>query len=299
MILLNWIKTKLLKVRFLAVVIGIVIFVIGCQGNPENQETTWQKIQRVGVVRVGYANENPYAYLDRQSKRLTGEAPEILRVVFQQMGIEKVEGVLTEFSSLIPGLKAKRFDVIAAGMYITPQRCAEIAFTNPTYKVGEAFLVKKGNPLKLNSYEDVASNSNARLGVVAGAIELDYALAVGIPNERIAILPDAPSAVAAVQSGRIDAYGGTSLTIQNMLDKAGVGKLERAKPFTNPKIDGKTVIGYGAFGVRKQDQELLDIFNQKLKTFIGSPEHLELVAPFGFTETELPEEVTATELCQK
>ena len=33
----------------------------------------------------------------------------------------QVDGVLTEFGSLIPGLQAGRFDIIAAGMFVTPE----------------------------------------------------------------------------------------------------------------------------------------------------------------------------------
>ena len=41
------------------------------------------------------------------------------------MGINQVEGVLTEFGSLIPGLQARRFDIIAAGMYVTLNAAAK------------------------------------------------------------------------------------------------------------------------------------------------------------------------------
>lgn len=270
----------------------------GCEQTGRQDETTLQRIQREGVVRIGYANEAPYAYVDEKTGRLTGEAPEIARVVLKQMGVERVEGVLTEFGSLIPGLKAERFDIIAAGMYVLPKRCREIAFTNPTYKIGEAFLVEAGNPLGLQSYQDVAAHSKARLGVVAGAVELAYARATGVPDERIAVLPDAPSAVAAVQAGRIDAYAGTALTIQDMLSKARDSGLERASPFTDPVIEGKTVIGYGAFGIRKDDKTLLDVFNSQLNAFIGSEQHRALIRPFGFSESELPGDVNAESLCR-
>lgn len=275
-----------------------VFAMMGCGDGGQPEETTLQRIQREGIVRIGYANEAPYAYVDEKTGRLTGEAPEIARVVLRQMGVERVEGVLTEFGSLIPGLEANRFDIIAAGMYILPKRCREIAFTNPTYRIGEAFLVQAGNPLDLHSYEDVAAHSTARIGVVAGAVELGYARATGIPDERISVLPDAPSAVAAVQAGRIAAYAGTALTIQDMLNKAGDGRVERADPFANPTVEGEAVLGFGAFGIRKQDEALLGKFNEHLDAFIGSDQHRELVKPFGFTDAELPRDMTAESLCR-
>jgi polar amino acid transport system substrate-binding protein len=261
------------------------------------ESTTLERIRKQGVVRIGFANEAPYAYVDTKTGRLTGEAPEIARAVLKRLGVSEVKGVLTEFGSLIPGLKASRFDVIAAGMYITKPRCGQIAFSNPTYSIGEAFVVRKGNPKQLYSYEDVAKNQGARLGVVTGAIERDYAVKTGIPTARLRILPDAPSALEAVAAGRIDAYGGTSLTVNDLLRKANNPQLERATPFTDPVIDGESVRGYGAFGFRQTDKALMAAFNQELEQFIGSPEHLELVKKFGFTENELPGEATAAGLC--
>ncbi|MDX9972979.1 MAG: ectoine/hydroxyectoine ABC transporter substrate-binding protein EhuB [FCB group bacterium] len=256
-----------------------------------------EHIQSAGAVRVGYANEAPYAYLDTKTGRLTGEAPEIARAVFKRMGVNEVEGVLTEFGSLIPGLKASRFDIIAAGMYITPARCQQVAFSNPTYRIGEAFVVKAGNPLGLHGYEEVAANPKARLGVVAGTVERGYARGMGVPDAQVIVFPDAPSALAGVEAGRVDAYAGTSLTVQDLLRKAGTPGLEKAEPFRDPVVDGKPLAGYGAFAFRKENAALLEEFNRHLAEFIGSPEHLALVRPFGFTEAQLPNGVTAAELC--
>ena len=266
-------------------------------GFPANGSSTLERMRQSGVARVGYANEAPFAYYDTTTHQLTGEAPEVARYVLKQMGVPRIEGVLTEFGALIPGLKARRFDIIAAGMYITPARCRQIAFSEPTYGIGQAFIVKAGNPSNLHSYEDVAAHPTARIGVVAGAIELEYTRAVGIPYSRVMIFPDAPSAVAGVEAGRIDAYAGTSPTIQNLLDKAGNRMIERAAPFTDPLIKRKRARGYGAFGFRKEDSDLLQAFNGHLTTFIGSPQHHALVKRFGFTDADTPGEMTTAQLC--
>lgn len=258
---------------------------------------TFEKIKNKGVVRVGYANEAPFAYMDTSTRKLTGEAPEIARVILKKMGINKVEGVLTEFGSLIPGLKARRFDMIAAGMYITPERCKEVSFSNPTYTIGQAFIVKKGNPLNLHSYEDIAKNEKAKVGVVVGAVERGYARALGVPDERIVVFPDTPSALAGVLANRVGAFAGTSLTVARLLKESKSRELEQAHPFQDPIIEGKVAGGYGAFTFRKDDKKFLEEFNRHLKDFIGTQEHLDLVSPFGFTRESLPGAVTAKELC--
>ena len=264
-------------------------------GEPAGQSTL-QAAKQSGSVRIGYANEAPFAYMDSGSGQLTGESVEIARAVLKRMGIEKIEGVLTEFGSLIPGLQAKRFDIIAAGMYVTPERCKQVIFSNPTYGVDAAFLVQKGNPKQLHSYQDVAKQ-DARLGVVVGAIEAEYASKNGVPAAQTVVFPDAASALAGVQAGRADAYAATALTVNDLMKRSAAADLERAQPFTNPTIDGKSVRGYGAFAFRQQDQDFADAFNAELASFLGSPEHRKLVEPFGFTEAELPGDMTAAQLC--
>lgn len=270
--------------------------VLGCACSQGPDGDTLERARASGTLRVGFANEAPFAYLDPATSELTGEAPTLARAVLAELGIERIEGVLTEFGSLIPGLKAGRFDVIAAGMYILPARCREIAFSEPTYSVGEAFVVRQGNPRKLHSYADVAS-SDAKLGVVAGAVQLKYAVDSGVPRSRIVIFPDAPSALEGVAAQRVDAYAATALTVNDLLRRAGNPALERAQPFTDPVVEGRPVRGYGAFGFRKEDEALRRAFNEVLGRLIGTPRHLELVRPFGFTELEQPGKVTAASLC--
>jgi polar amino acid transport system substrate-binding protein len=267
-----------------------------CGGGGDADLATLERLQAAGVVRVGYANEPPYAYLDTATGALTGEAPEIARVVLAELGITEIEGVLTEFGSLIPGLQAGRFDMIAAGMYVTPARCAQIAFSNPTYSIGEALIVPAGNPLDLHSYADLRDTAGATIGVVIGAIESTYAAGVGIDRARIVTFPDPPSAVAGVRAGRVSAYAATDLTAQDLIRRDGTG-IEQAAPFTDPVIDGEPVRGYGAFGFRTADTAFREAVDRQLAGFLGTPAHRALVAPFGLAEPQQPGAVTAAGLC--
>lgn len=276
--------------------------VAGCSAGSSEDEalsaTTLETARDEGVVRVGYANEAPYAYLESRTDSLLGEAPAVARMVLGELGIGEIEGVLAEFGALIPGLKAGRFDIIAAGMYVQPRRCGEVAFSEPSYCVGEAFMVRSGNPLGLHSFQDVAAHASATVGVVAGAVQLGYARDLGVPDERIVVFPDAPSAVAGVQSGRVDAYAGTRLTVLDLLSKADDAELAVAEDFVQPLIDGEVARGCGAFAFRPEDQAFVDAFNAELALLLGSDEHAAAVAPFGFGTEELPGDVTTAELCR-
>lgn len=250
-----------------------------------------ERIKEQGFIRIGFANEAPFGYATPDGK-LTGEAPEVAKAVLAKMGITEVDGVLTEFGSLIPGLKAGRFDVIAAGMFINPKRCEEIAFSEPSYGIGQAFLVPTGNPKELTDYASLVANPDAKLAVMSGAVEADYAKSAGVSEEQLVVLPDQSSLLAAVQAGRADAAALTALSIADMASK-GEG-VESAKPFG--EVAGVSVKGHGGFGFRKEDADLQAAFNAELTAFLGTPEHIALVEQFGFGADYLPNK-TMAQLC--
>ena len=254
-------------------------------------DTTFERAKAQGFIRVGFANEAPFGYATPDGK-LTGEAPEVAKAVLAKIGIPQVDGVLTEFGSLIPGLLAGRFDIIAAGIFITPKRCAQVQFSEPTYGIGQAFLVTKGNPKGIKDYSSIVSNKDLKLAVMAGAVEAGYAKDSGITLTQLVILPDQSSLVKAVQAGRADAAALTALSIADMASKND--GVESTAPFGT--VAGKSVVGHGGIAFRKEDKDLYEAFNAELKKFIGSEEHIKLVTPFGFGKGFLPTKTTA-QLC--
>jgi polar amino acid transport system substrate-binding protein len=254
-------------------------------------QSTLEKAREAGFIRIGFANEAPYGYATADGK-LTGEAPEVAKAVLAKMGISEVDGVLTEFGSLIPGLKAGRFDIIAAGMFITPPRCQEVAFSEPSYGIGQAFLVKEGNPQSITDYATIAGNEDLKLAVMAGAVEVGYAKKAGVGMGQLVVLPDQSSLVKAVQADRANAAALTALSIADMASKNN--GVEATAPFG--EVAGESVKGHGGFAFRQEDKDLHEAFNAELKKFLGSEEHIALVTPHGFGEGYLPNKTTA-ELC--
>jgi polar amino acid transport system substrate-binding protein len=263
----------------------------------EMEESTLARAQREGVIRVGFANENPYAYAEPDGT-LNGEAVQVAREVFTRMGIEEMDGVLTEFGSLIPGLQAGRFDVITAGMYVNPTRCEQVLFADPEYTIGDALIVAAGNPLDLHSYEDIAANPDVRVGTGAGYLENDFLLAVGVSEDQIVNFPDDPTGFAGLQAGQIDAWTGTRPTALKTLEDAGTGDFELADPFTQPVIEGESVVNYGAAAFRFEDEDLRQEFNMHLEDIKEEGVLIDLIGQFqGFDEGALPGDVKAEDIC--
>jgi polar amino acid transport system substrate-binding protein len=276
--------------------VGLVMAII--LSGIAHAETTLEKCQREGYITVAFANEKPAAYADTHGK-LTGRAVEVSRVVFTRIGIAEMQGMLTQWGSLIPSLLAKRVDAITADMYIKPARCKKVSFSEPISKYGEGLAVKKGNPKKLHSLEDIAANPEAKLAVISGgAVEYQYARAVGVPDSRILRVPDPASGMAALQAGRVDAFCHPRQTIKDMVKTANDPNLEVASPYTDPVIDGKVVVDYGATAFRQEDTALKEAYNRELKKFIKSGEMAALYIKWKVGAEEVPEDhVNTKDIC--
>jgi len=298
----QWTRRDMLKRSGLtaAAIIGGPVLLGACSKTEETGGgSTLDAIKKAQKVKVGFANEAPFGFRDK-SGDLTGEAPELARAIFKNMGIPTLEPILAKsFDALIPGLAAKQYDIIAAGMFITPERCQQIAFANPDYFGSNAFLVKKGNPAGIKTFAEVKS-SGIKLGVLGGAVEKGYAKDSGIADDKISTFPDQNAAFQGILAGRVDAVALTSASLRWTLAQNFPGKpLEVTTPFI-PVVGGKEQPNFGGFGIRKGDTELLNAFNAELKKLQDSNGVLPLVQKFGFTQTDVEKARTQTadQLCK-
>ncbi|WP_438817847.1 ectoine/hydroxyectoine ABC transporter substrate-binding protein EhuB [Streptomyces clavuligerus] len=251
-----------------------------------------ERLRAQGRVRLGLAGEQPYGYIGKDG-RMTGSAPAVARRIFRALGVDEVEPFPTEFGSLIAGLNSLQFDVVAAGMYITPARCRQVIFAEPEYRMLSAFVVPKGNPRGLRSYEDVA-RSGARLATGVGYAEIAYAEAAGVRSVRA--LPDQLAGLLAVEQGRADVFAGTAVAVRKVVRESGSTRIEATDEVT-PYVDGEPVVDMGAFAFRTPETGLRDAFNRELRALKRSGELLEIMRPFGFTEKQMTTG-TAEEKCR-
>ena len=250
----------------------------------DRPEDTWHRIQREGVVRIGYSQEPPFAFRLADG-RVTGEAPEIARAVFARLGVRRIEWVQTEFRALIPELEAGHFDVVAAGMFVTPERSRLVAFSRPTYVASMALLVPAESAGVLCGLTPLRHRATARLAVLEGAVEGALAIHAGFPAHRLVLVPDLGTALQALRTGQAQALALTQFTLR------AAAQREPAFATVFPLCDEAGLArhtGEGAFAFRRDAERLRRAFDAELGRFVGSPEHLRLVAPFGITRVDLP-----------
>jgi len=283
---------------WLLLLMPLITLILAACGPVSGQEgqSTLETAREQGYVTIGFANEQPYAYMN-EDLELTGISVDIASTILENLGIPGMEGVLTEFGMLIPGLQSRRYDMATAGMFITPNRAnAEgIQFANPEFAIGEGMAVQAGNPLNLQSYEDVANNEEATIATPSGTIEVDYLQQSGVPLERIVTVPDIASALSALQAGRADAMTATAPAVRSTVEQANAPDVEIVEDFEQPVIDGEPVEDFGATVFRDTDQDFIDAWNEELRRLEESGELLEIYEDYGFTEENLPGGITPEE----
>lgn len=276
------------------------IFLAACGGSEDatgedEGKSKLEQLQEKGSVKIGFANEPPYAY--EEGGELKGAAVDIAAAVFKELGIEEMDSQLADFGQLIPGLQAQQFDVVTAGMAINPDRCENALFGEPEMQYGEGLVVEAGNPLGLESYKDIAANPDVTVVVMEGATEIEFLKSEGVSEDQITTAPDIPATFSAVQSGRADATTGTEMTVKMALESANTDALEFVETFEQPDIDG--VPSYGAAAFNLQDQELVDAYNEKLAELKEDGTVTELLEKNGYSAqmNVVPDEVTAEAVC--
>lgn len=291
----DWeVKVKLTKSLFTTIV--AIAMLVGTNVG-SNADDSLSRLQDTGEANMAIWNQAPYSYRQPDGE-MAGTEYEIAREIFRRLKINSVIAHTTEWGSLIPGLKAKRFDVIGAAMYIRPKRCDQVAFTDPHFQDYTGLIIAKGNPKGIKTYDDLRTNSDVIASATQGGVSEQILTAFGVPKERIKSFPGLPEQLEGLKSGRIDVVVlGSADAMVVARKESGLDALVFNTP---PVIDGKPHIDYASFAFRLEDVTLFEAFNAELNKFIGSDAHKAILAKHGLSDQLIPTGgITAKELCQE
>lgn len=276
-----------------AAAVGGPTLLSACESTSSSGSDVLSKAKKNGFINVGIAGEIPYGYTDKTGK-VTGEAPEVARAVFKNLGVPELRAKQVDFDALIQSLDAGDFDMVAAGMAILPKRCKHATFSVPDYQALVAFLVPKGNPKNIKTFADV-KRTGVTIAAENGAVELGYATDAGISSGQIQQFNSPDEMLSAVTSNRVYGMLLTDITLNSLA--AGNPKVE-VTPGFQPVVSGKPQPEVGGFVFRQDESSLVSAFNAQLTKLHTSGQWAQIVKPFGFTQENLPPAgVTTGQLC--
>ncbi|WP_036774254.1 arginine ABC transporter substrate-binding protein [Photorhabdus australis] len=156
------------------------------------------------------------------------------------------------FDSLIPSLKFRRFDALAAGIDITPERQKQVDFTDTYYDNSATFIAVKG---KISSITDLKGK---QVGIQNGTTHQKYLME---QQKEIKTVPydSYQNAILDLKNGRLDAVFGDTAVVNEWLKK-NENLVTVGNKVTDPNYFG---IGLG-LAVRKGNKELQDKLNKAL-----------------------------------
>ncbi|RQR29364.1 MULTISPECIES: ABC transporter substrate-binding protein [unclassified Burkholderia] len=233
---------------------------------------------RPGTLLVGSdLTYPPYAYLD--AGKPAGFDAEFSRLLARHLKLEPVF-LDTRFPDLILGMKARRFDVVASALYVTPDRVKQVDFV-PYLKTGASLLVAKGGAFLPKTPQDLCGK---RVGSIKGAswtpklraVSQDTCKAAGRAEIAILEFPTSPEATSALLSKAVDVQ----------IEDAAVA--QEIPKQTNGRVDiSSTTLLYPiviGLGVTKGDSGLQSALEGALNDARRSGEYGSLVKKYGLQE---------------
>lgn len=212
----------------------------------------------------------PLSYTDADGN-LIGFEIDLMNALCEEMKTE-CDISSQEWDGLIPGLQAKKFDAIIAGMSITPERLEKVNFSDPYLNNGLILVAKKDENVSVDD-----DFSGVSVGAQRATIAADY-IAETHPDAQVKLYDTQENAYLDLTSGRIKALFSDKVTAANwLMSKEGQAFEQKGEEFKSDDAMGIAV---------RKDDAVVDKFNTALSALKESGKYDELAEPyFGTAST--------------
>ncbi|SMB89439.1 transporter substrate-binding domain-containing protein [Deinococcus hopiensis] len=182
-----------------------------------------------GTLKVAMEGTYPPFTFKDDAGILTGFDVDVAKAVAAKLGL-KPEFVLTEWSGILAGLQANKYDVIVNQVGITAERQKTIGLSQPYAYSSPQIIVRKSGSFAPKTLVDLKGK---RVGVGLGSnFEQQLRAASGI---NVVTYPGAPEYLADLAAGRLDAAYNDRLLVgylitKNKLPIRGAGVIGQPEP---------------------------------------------------------------------
>ena len=239
---------------------------------------SYKRVVEKGIT-LGISNDPPYTYQDETTKQYDGIDVRIFTEVCKRLGITNIKWEIVQFDALIPGIGAKRWDVVVDNLHENPKRLAVVAFTSPAYWYGSALAVQKGNPQNIHTTQDMAGHS---VGTVRGSFNQGL-LEKRTDLKELKLYTSNEAEFADLIAGRVDVI---------MEDDIKIGQFMKAHPDAAMELaTGYQVApeeyGYARYALAKEDVDLNHAVSRAIDEMRGDGSLLAIMKEFGLTDRNL------------
>jgi len=165
-----------------------------------------------GTLRVAMEGTYPpFNFKEPKTGELAGYDVDVAKLLAARLGL-KPEFVTTEWSAILAGLAAGKYDVIVSQVGINPKRQETFDFSQPYTYSGPQLIVRKNETASYKSLNDLKGK---KVGVGQGSVYEQQAKAVA--GITVKSYPAAPENLQDLAVGRIDAALNDSLMVAYLL----------------------------------------------------------------------------------
>ncbi len=219
-----------------------------------------ESVKSSGTLKVALeGNYPPFNFKDAKTGELTGFEVDVAKLLAAKLGVKPVF-TTTEWSGILAGLGAGKYDVIINQVGITDERQKAFDFSDPYTLSSAQLIVRKDEKREFKSLDDLKGK---KLGLGQGTNFEQKAKAVAGIDVRT--YPGSPEYLADLAAGRIDAALNDSLLVGYILKSTNLplkGWLadrhrrqdRHSLPQGQSGVQGSTEQGLGRYPERRQLQ---------------------------------------------
>jgi len=216
------------KTVTLIMLLAFGLLLIACSGN-EAAESTYDRVLKDGVVRIGVRNDNPPMSFVDDSGAWVGFDVDLAHAMAEQLGVE-LELVQVDGTTRISFLQEGRVDMSIASMNHTRKRDDAIDFSITYFWDNQSFLIRTGTYASLDELIGKKVAANAGSSVISSWQA--YSAAAGGPEPEIVEFDDKLAAMQALRDGAVEGYSEDNITLLSLA--AGDPNLELLPGGHNP-----------------------------------------------------------------
>lgn len=195
---------------------------------------------------------------------------DLFQEIGKRIGVPKVDYEITEWSTLIPGLKAQRWDIILSAMSATQERVqgAGMEFSTPYFLLLDRVIVKDDSPIK--SMDDLKGKI---LGSTLGTKDSLNAHMLVDQGKAGSVLDfnTFGEPFVALQNGQVDAvildqgtFAGQQEVLKNMRIVGDPIYYQPKPEWAEAEAKAPYILGATAIGVRRECPDLLEALNKAI-----------------------------------
>jgi len=201
---------------------------------------------------------------------------EIVESILPKLGVTNWDYVVADWSAMIPGLLAKRWDLMSIGMSICCDREKQVLFSAPVYRQGSGLVVAAGNPKGIHGHGTFPGH---KIGAVLGSGELDDIRSIS--GASAVPFRTSSDMFLALKTGRIDAIEMDEGEAAYGLKASGIKGLKLLHTW-----DGKVWYN-AALVMRKSDSNLKRALDRQIARLKANGQMLKILKTYGFGKANM------------